>query len=93
MLYSSNLLRKRLDVEPSLSNLKTSEMNSKCRSKKKELDKLREKRCKRDSDKSKSYKPPKTTNSNSRLRNWLKKRGWKTNSKRRWLRSSLRTSV
>jgi hypothetical protein len=47
----------------------------------------------RKSNKKKSFNLLKTTNSNSRPKDSLKKREWKTNSKSKWLRNSLRMNV
>ena len=45
------------------------------------------------SNKKKSSKPPKTTNSNSKPKDTPKKREWKTNSRSKWLRNSLKMNV
>lgn len=48
------------------------------------------KRPKKEEDKRRNYRPPRTTSSNLRLRECRKKRGWKKISRLRWLRSSLK---
>jgi len=61
MLFLRNCPRKRLREEPSTSNLRTSEMSSRCRSRRREPDRLSGKRSKRDTDKSRSCKLLRTT--------------------------------
>jgi hypothetical protein len=59
----------------------------------KELEPKKEQIMKRDKDKKLNYKLQRITNSNSRPRDLLKKKEWKTNSKSKWLRSLLKMNV
>jgi hypothetical protein len=76
-----------------MNNWKTLETNYKFKSRKRELELLREKSSRSVLDKSKSSRQQRIISLNSRLRDWLKRREWKMISRERWLKSSLRMSV
>jgi hypothetical protein len=90
MQSSKSSPERKLKEEPRLLMLRTSETISKFKNWKRKPELLNIKRMKKEEDKKRSFKPPRTTSSNLRPRDSRKKRGWKKTSRLRWLRSSLK---
>lgn len=90
MLSSKSSPKRKLKEEPRLLMLRTSETIFRSKSWRRKPELPNTKKQKKEEDKKRSFKPPRTTSSNLRPRDSRKKREWKKISRLRWLRSSLK---
>jgi hypothetical protein len=92
-LFSVSLHRRKHKEEPKKSILRTSEMIYRYKNWKRKLVITKERKQKRDLDKSKNFKLLKIIKFNSKPRELKKKEEWNKNLKLKWLKSLLRMNV